>query len=82
MTAIDQDLLNDDWLRSRTWDILPADLKTLLRVLDVQDAQRGAQAGALREFLKLPAAIPAPDSIKQEAEALLGVKVSEWPSKP
>ena len=79
---MDQDLLNDDWLRSRTWDILPADLKTLLGALGVRDAGKPAQAGALRRFLKLPAAIPAPDSIKAEAETLLGVKVSEWQKTP
>lgn len=60
---IDEDQINADWIRARTWD-LPTDVDEFLHVV-------GGPEG-LAHFMTLPAALPMPETLRAELIARLG----------
>ena len=56
MAELDADLGNADWLKTRTWDILPPTTEALLEALGVSGSPQQEQAAAVRRFLGRPAA--------------------------
>ena len=63
---------NDDWLRSRTWDMyrgshLITSLEDLFWALNVEDASRDDQVKAITMAMSLPSWTPAPPQLKTEA---------------
>jgi len=78
---MNNDLLNDDWLRTMRWDVF--DNNELVTTLDAFISFLGAdhktdaeKRDAVRQATELPFYIPAPESLKQEVEAFLAVKKS------
>ncbi len=76
----DQDLRNDDWIKTIAWDIwntvdgewvLVKSLEELLVYLEVAGEPQAEQEKAVREFLKLPASEAMPDGLKAELEGFL-----------
>ncbi len=67
---LDRDVRSADWLRTRTYDILPATTVTLLGVLDVPDgtATKEEQRQAIQHFMTLPAAQALPEDIRKDLE--------------
>ena len=72
---------NDDWLRTRTWDLwvraegelrLVQVLSDLLLVLEVGKVPFREQKAVLRQFLRLPAAEATPPALRTEVDAFLG----------
>lgn len=56
---------NEDWLRSRSWD-LPLSVDYLLDLLNVADSDLPIQRDAVARFMAKPAAIPMPQSMRDE----------------
>jgi hypothetical protein len=69
-------LENEDWLKSRTWDLyrgseLVTTTDNLLWALSVQDEPEDQQIAAIRHFMTLPAWLAAPaELVKSVAEFL------------
>jgi hypothetical protein len=67
---------NEDWLKTRTWDLyrhshLIDDLPGLLWALGADDDDEAAQRKAVADFTRLPAWGPAPAKLKFAVEAFL-----------
>jgi hypothetical protein len=62
--------INEDWLRSRSWD-LGGSIDDLLYHLGVPAASRKAQQAALKKFTSLPAWKAAPDYIRNQVNYIL-----------
>ncbi len=58
-------LRNEDWLRTRRWDIVPATVDTLLLSLGVHGKTTVEQKSVVADFMKLPAAEAMPVALKQ-----------------
>jgi hypothetical protein len=70
------DTLNEDWLRTRTWDLFAGDqlvktLDQLVYVLGVKGAPVEVQKTEVRDFTALPAWGPAPAALKAQVLAWL-----------
>lgn len=71
------DDLNEDWLRTRTWDLyrgshLITTLEDFLWALNVENAIQDDQLKALRHAMSLPSWIPAPEALKVEVTDFIG----------
>lgn len=65
-----QRLENEDWLKTRTWDILPPTAATLLDTLDVSRKSFLEQRRAIAKFMELPAARAMPEELRAELLSL------------
>lgn len=64
VAELDADLGNADWIKGRTWDILPPTTEALLEALNVESAPVAEQKAAVSAFLKLPAARAMPPAVR------------------
>lgn len=73
---MDNNTLNEDWLKTRTWDLyrggtLVTTLPDFLWALDVEGQSPQVQADALRHAIELPSWVPAPKGLKDAVDAFL-----------
>jgi len=74
---MDNNLMNEDWLKTRSWDIRNLDgsvvttLPQLLDVLDLSHETPAKQKAGVKHFTETPAYTPAPDRLKREVTYLL-----------
>lgn len=83
---MDTQTYNEDWLRTRTWDLwrdrkLISTLPDLLWSLDVSFAPEEKQRAELEHFVSLPVWESAPESLKSEVSAYLNGFTPEELSK-
>ena len=78
---MDNNTLNEDWLKTRTWDLyrvgtLVTTLPDFLWALGVTNKPEADQKEALSHAITLPSWIPAPKSLKDEVDAFLNPKTT------
>jgi len=62
--VLDDSLENADWLRSLRWQINPPTVENLLKFLTVDGKSQAEQRAAVQKFMKLPAAKPMPQELR------------------
>lgn len=70
-TPVQNDDLNEDWIKTLRWDLGFDTLNGLFGFLGVSSAPVRQQRDALHEFTALPAWQAAPDQLRQQAAAWL-----------
>ena len=78
---MDNELLNEDWLKTRTWDIyrlgtLVTTLPDFLWALGVANSPESEQKEAVRHATELPSWIPAPKELKDAVDEFLNPKTT------
>jgi len=63
--------LNEDWIKTRSWDLGFTDLAGLFRFEGVSEGSVEQQRAGLQRFMNLAAWEAAPDQLKAEAGAWL-----------
>lgn len=79
---MDNDLFNEDWLRTMRWDLWAGDklvttLNEFLNVLGVSGRSDDEKRRAVEAATKMPFYVPAPDELKTEVDAFLSAKVKK-----
>jgi len=78
---MDNNTLNEDWLKTRTWDLyrvgtLVTTLPDFLWALGATNKTEAEQKKELEHAITLPSWIPAPKSLKNEVDAFLNPKTT------
>ena len=84
--VMDNELLNEDWLKTRTWDLyrvgtLITTLPDFLWSLGVADSPESEQKVAVRHATELPSWIPAPKELKDAVDEFLNPKTTTVTTK-
>lgn len=70
---VDGNLRSSDWIKSASWSFSEIQtLKDLISMVAGLDKEESVQKQELKDFMRLPASIPMPDSLRREVYEFLG----------
>jgi hypothetical protein len=76
MINIDNSLYSSDWIKMTGWGFPGVNsLKDLLGTLGLSESDIDTQKKKINAFMKLPAAVPMPDSLRKEVYEFLGASL-------